>query len=322
MLLSASLSALLLFSLAFAADNCSSPIAAPNPSALPAIHPSFDFAGDIEKGLAANLKFTPSRVVNWTDNKMPMDCVKAAKEHNYGPEDFDVFEVHYNDCGQPWVMCRLRDAKVNATTMADVFGRMPLGMRQYVRHVIVIKQKDTGSAAAWNFGDTITLSEDCYLHYIFAHEISHSLDSHVEAPHVTKPGQGGLSISLYWAQQFILDDATISEYARTQWSENLAETGIIALYNMVVPGGVFNLKTDPRHVFHQFATYQTYYGDLITPGSKMKCNMRLPDSKVVVWNDTNSAPVPAEDHPGFKIGITLIPPGIFHNVTFADQLEH
>ncbi|KAI2472217.1 hypothetical protein F4781DRAFT_438438 [Annulohypoxylon bovei var. microspora] len=302
--------------LAFAVDNDTGTTIPSKPDLLPTIEPPFDFNNIIEKGLSDNLEPTKYHINFLTDNRIPTECMNYAKERNHGPDEFEIFEIYYEDCHAPWVMCRLKEAKVNATTIAEVFGKMPLGMREFIRHMIVFKPKDLPGAAAWNCGDVMAISDDSFRLYVIAHEISHSLDSHVAIPNVTPPGKGGLSTSKRWAEQYGLDNATVSDYARTMWPENLAETGIIALYNIVVPNGVANLKNDPHRVFHQFATYTTYYRDIMTPRNKPSCTHRLPDSKMVFWHNISAEGIPTDTQTR-KVGITMMPPGAFHNVTFV-----
>ncbi|XDG07535.1 hypothetical protein ABKA04_007150 [Annulohypoxylon sp. FPYF3050] len=288
------------------------------PNALPAIKPAFDWNGLIEQGLMDNLPPTPSHIKFMADGKFPKDCMDKAKEKNHGPDEFEVFEIFYQDCHIPWVMCRLKDTKINATTVADMFGRMPLGMREYIKHVIVFKPEDLPGAAAWDAADVLAISEDSFKLFIFAHEMSHSLDAHVEIPGVTPPGQGGLSQSQRWAEQYALDNATVSEYARTQWAENLAETGIIALYNNVVPNGIGNFhQNQPFEVYHQFATYTTYYRDMITPSKNRTCQRRVPESQLVYWPNSTAEGIPVEDS-RTKSGVPMVQPGAFEkNTTFV-----
>ncbi|OTB07413.1 hypothetical protein M426DRAFT_8786 [Hypoxylon sp. CI-4A] len=305
--------------LALATENDTPPGAVQNPDALPAISPPFDYNGAIETGLQEHLPSTPWVLAHLDGGKIPKDCKDRAQASGYNYTDMDIFQVYYEDCGEPWTMCRLKDAKVDAISMAETFGKMPLGMREYNRHVIQLKGKDLPGAAAVSAGDTIAISEDSWHIWVFAHEMSHSLDSHVPVPGVTPDGQGGLSISQEWASQFGQDRATVSEYARTKWSENLAETGIVALYNTVVPTGTFSLPNDPRLIFHQYATYQMHYGDIITPKSKSNCTQRLPSSQMVIWNDDDSESPVSGEHSGFKVGVMegvmKMRPGLFHNET-------
>ncbi|KAI1092972.1 hypothetical protein F5B19DRAFT_180271 [Rostrohypoxylon terebratum] len=288
------------------------------PDGLPAIKPPFDFNGLIEQGLMDNLHPTPSQIKFMADGKFPTDCMSHAKEKNHGPDEFEVFEVYYEDCHIPWVMCRLKDTKINATTAADMFGRMPLGMREFIKNVIIFKPEDLPGAAAWDAADVIAISDESFKLYILAHEMSHSIDAHVEITGVTPPGQGGLSQSQRWADQYALDNATVSGYARTLWAENLAETGIIALYNNVVPNGVGTFhQNHPFEVFHQWATYTTYYRDIITPSRNKTCQMRVPDSQMVYWPNSTADGIPMEGSTR-KVGIPMVQPGAFEkNTTFA-----
>ncbi|OTA62601.1 hypothetical protein K449DRAFT_464727 [Hypoxylon sp. EC38] len=332
--------ALGLFILAYATENNTAAATTDKPDTIPAISPPYNFNDIIEPGLQEHLNATSNHVVFLPAGQMPEYCMDEAKENGYGPADIEAFEAHYDDCHIPWVMCRLKTSKIDACTIAEFFGKMPLGMREFVRHIIVLKPKDLHGAAALSRGDNIEVSEDSWRLYILAHEMSHSLDSHISIPGVTQTGQGGLSASQTWKLQFSQDSATVTEYARTLWSEDLAEgsfstcgytvklssytvkiydplaeTGILALYDTVVPGGVATLSNSSHSVYHQYTTYQKYYGDIITPGRKSGCTSRLPDSQMVTWDDSGSRIAPSEYHPKAKVGVTVIPPGIFHNET-------
>ncbi|KAI1404742.1 hypothetical protein F4819DRAFT_483239 [Hypoxylon fuscum] len=285
-----------------------------DPSTLPAISPPFDYEGSIEKGLQESLPLTQFTIDYFSHGEIPQDCKDRAKDH-YNASDFEVFSVTYEDCGQPWIMCRLKSANVSADTMATTFGQMPLGMREFVKHVMVVKPEALPGAAAISSGDTIMVTDESYRLFIFAHEMSHSIDSHQEVPWVTPPGKGGLSISKHWQDEYSEDNATISGYARSSWSENLAETGIVALFHNVVPNGVHALAHDPSSVYHQYATYQTAYRDIITPTKERNCTHRQRDSPLVHVDDDAVVFEPPANHTRFKVGITLMSPGVFQDHT-------
>ncbi|KAI1408249.1 hypothetical protein F5Y13DRAFT_112537 [Hypoxylon sp. FL1857] len=304
-----------LLTVALATDNGTSAATDDEPDALPAISPPYDFNGAIEPGLQEYLNPTSNLLVPLPGGMMPEYCMNEAQENGYGPTDIEAFEVYYEDCRVPWTMCRLKDSKIDACTMAEYFGKMPLGMREFNRHIVMLKPGDLNGAAAASCGDNIEISEDSWRLYILAHEMSHSLDSHVSIDGVTEAGQGGLSVSQTWKQQFSQDSAAVTEYARTLWSEDLAETGILALYDTVVPGGADSLSNNSHSIYHQYSTYQKYYGDIITPGKKSNCTSRLADSQLVIWNDTGSSDAPSRVHPHFRTGVAMIPPGTFHNKT-------
>lgn len=65
-----------------------------------------------------------------------MRCKAEAEGNNLNPYDMEVFSITYDDCGKAWTMCRHHDAQVSQIEMIDVFGRLPVRMRDYARHVI------------------------------------------------------------------------------------------------------------------------------------------------------------------------------------------
>ncbi|KAI0835486.1 hypothetical protein F5Y06DRAFT_306235 [Hypoxylon sp. FL0890] len=308
------LPALSLFILSYTIESDASTATDDNPDALPAISPPYDFDGAIEPDLLQHLNSTRNELLFFPTGMMPEYCMNVAKDNGYGPADIEAFNIFYSDCALPWTVCRLNHSKVDAYTMAEFFGKIPLSMREFIRHIIVLKPKDLQGAAAASNDDNIEFSEDSWCLYILVHEISHSLDSHVFIPGVTQPDQDRLSDSQTWKDQFSQDSATVSEYARTLWTEDLAETGIIALYDIVVPGGADTLSKNSHDVYHQYSTYQKYYGDLITPGKKTNCTSRLMNSQMVIWDGSGYRDA-GEDRPKPNTRITIIPPSVFHNET-------
>lgn len=76
-----------------------------------------------------------------TPSGIPDRCrdVGNSEKENFpgGPYDIEVFNVHYADCDMAWVMCRHHQADMSKEQMIDLFGRMPVRMRQWIRLVIV-----------------------------------------------------------------------------------------------------------------------------------------------------------------------------------------
>jgi hypothetical protein len=99
-------------------------------------------------------------------------------------------------------------------------------MREFVKHVMVVPDIRSGNAAAYSNGDTIVFDDDYLQEYIAIHETSHSMDGHARQD----AAQGQFSLSGIWKDNYNADSAVVSEYARTLWAENFAETGIIAIY--------------------------------------------------------------------------------------------
>lgn len=107
------------------------------------------------------------------------------------------------------------------------------------------------------------------------HETSHSLDWHA-LPQYSQPFSG----TNIWQDNYNQDSNTPTGYGRTNWMEDFAETGMVGVYDKVVPGGFGSINSNWNQVFHQYATYQGYLGDTILPGGS--CRNRF----------SNTAPVP------------------------------
>lgn len=67
---------------------------------------------------------------------MPARCKAQAGYEGFDAADMEVFSITYTDCAEAWTMCRHKDSQVTQIEMIDVFGRLPVRMRNYARHVI------------------------------------------------------------------------------------------------------------------------------------------------------------------------------------------
>ena len=154
--------------------------------------------------------------------------------------------------------------------MIDIFGRLPVRMRQFIRHVISLP----GTKSAGSSGDNIQLNGPIDI-TVYAHEIGHSLDSHAFDPKYGAP----FSNSQVWIDNYNMDSAVTDDYAQTSQQENFAQETVVSLYDKVVPGGIGTIQPNWKAIFHQYATLQGYIGDTIIPGGT--CSHRLANSPAV-----------------------------------------
>ncbi|KAI1379935.1 hypothetical protein F4677DRAFT_442129 [Hypoxylon crocopeplum] len=287
-------------------------VAGGTPDMLPAISPLFSFNTTVEWGLSRHLPYVQNHLAVLKAGVMPLSCIKEARDFNLDPSDFEVYKVTYRDCDRPWYFCRHKSAKIDGRNMRIAFGRFPVAMRELVKHIIVLKGSDMPGLAGKNILDTIVIADNYFKLYIFAHEIAHSIDRHIPVPGVNLTFQGGLSLSPKWQDEVNKDKATPTEYARRNWSENLAEAGVVALFDMVVPGGLKTVNANYR----DYETFRAYYGDIIQPRKKLKCTNRVPDSPLVNLNDMSNVVTPADDT---KLGvdITMDSGEDFENATYV-----
>jgi hypothetical protein len=65
---------------------------------------------------------------------LPARCHDVAESwENKSPYDMEVYNVLYEDCDTPWVICRHKDAPMSIEKMIDNFGRLPVRLRNLVR---------------------------------------------------------------------------------------------------------------------------------------------------------------------------------------------
>ncbi|KAK2612275.1 hypothetical protein QQS21_001701 [Conoideocrella luteorostrata] len=148
--------------------------------------------------------------------------------------------------------------------MIDIFGRMPVHMRSYIRHLVATPGLNDGAAAfTYSNGDCVFESAPALSTMI--HETSHSLDWHA-LPQYSQPFSG----TNVWQDNYNQDSNTPTGYGRTNWMEDFAETGMVGVFDKVVPGGFGTLASNWNQIFHQYATYQGYLGDVILPGGSCR----------------------------------------------------
>ncbi|CAJ2505105.1 Uu.00g124990.m01.CDS01 [Anthostomella pinea] len=107
-----------------------------------------------------------------------------------------------------------------------------------------------------------------------AHEITHSLDG------FSNPS-GSLSDSSIWHDAVAQDAAIVSDYGKTNYIEDFAETGFLAHYENVNPGGLAQYSSAASQIQHQVSAAQQLLGDLIKPGGVTQWNHHGPSSPSV-----------------------------------------
>ncbi|ETS03189.1 hypothetical protein M419DRAFT_62371, partial [Trichoderma reesei RUT C-30] len=225
----------------------------------PVIQPNFPGNGlaSLGQGLMDHLAPTHSTWDDWGAGWIPQDCKSLVEGAGLSASDVIPFNIHYDDCAQTWTFCRHKDSPLSEITILDIFGRLPVRMRSFVRHLVFIP----GAKSAGSNGDNVLLRGDIDV-TVFAHEIGHSLDSHAFDPSYGVP----FSTGNVWISNYNLDSAVPDPYAQTSQQENFAQQTVISLYDKVVPGGIGTIQPNWQAIFHQYATLEGYIGDVIIPG--------------------------------------------------------
>jgi hypothetical protein len=230
----------------------------------PIISPPFPGGGlaSLGQGLLDNLAPTQSTSDVWGAGWIPADCKSLVQGAGFSPTDVIPFNIHYTDCSQTWTFCRHKDSPLSQTDIIDLFGRIPVRMRDYIRHYVFVP----GNKSAGSSGDNTLMVGDVDI-TVFVHEIGHSLDSHAFDPSYGVPSN------------YNLDSAVTDDYAQSSQQENFAQETVVSVFDKVVPGGIGTIQPNWQAIFHQYATLQGYIGDTILPGGT--CVNRLTDSQPV-----------------------------------------
>jgi hypothetical protein len=92
-----------------------------HPNRLPALNPPWDEPGKIIPGLMAGLPTMPNHwVEDWASIHILDWCKEQTVNLGLNPNDVDTWNVHYDDCIEPWIMCRHRGSPVSKEQIIDV----------------------------------------------------------------------------------------------------------------------------------------------------------------------------------------------------------
>ena len=165
--------------------------------------------------------------------------------------------------------------------MIDLFGRIPVKARQWVRHIVYLPANETW---AYNSGGNIAMfgriDGDIT---VFIHETAHSLDLLGAYP------DNPLSNSTTWLAQYAKDSNVPDPYAQTNVFEDVAQNTVVATYDLNVPGGFRAVESNWSGVSHQFRLIereQNKAGALLVRGGNLLdhggvCERRLNNSQPV-----------------------------------------
>ncbi|KAI5782053.1 hypothetical protein DFH27DRAFT_466405, partial [Peziza echinospora] len=178
--------------------------------------PSFDYLDNIRyPGLKAKS--------SWNAGHLPVSCVAQADENGCPRKNMKAYAIWYNDCAnKAWTFCRC-DVPSNPVTldnMIEVFGKIPLSSRIFVRNFMGIPPVAGGAYAYATGGDIVTFNPLRFVTML--HELTHIID-----------GANGLSTNAAWAAAVKADSCVISDYANTNLAENLSEVGSLVLLEIV-----------------------------------------------------------------------------------------
>lgn len=235
----------------------------------PVIDPEFP-SGGLDQGLNDHLRAPGSSWDAWEEGWIPEDCKNMIEGTEFSVQDITPFNIHYDDCEDPWVFCRHKDSPLSEDYIVDAFGKMPVRFRSFVRHMLFVP----GTESAGSSGDNVRMNGDLPI-TVFIHETAHSFDGHHGLPDI----EGGFSASQAWLDAYNADSAVTDDYGQTSQAENFAQQTVVALFDSNVPDGVASIQPSWQSIENQFRLIQDRAADILRPDGT--CTSRLENSAPV-----------------------------------------
>ncbi|KAM7203792.1 hypothetical protein V8F20_003798 [Naviculisporaceae sp. PSN 640] len=258
-----------------------------------AAHPEFAQRSLVFPGLSflgSNLvKFTQrtANISTWKSGFLPKQCFDEAKVKGFSPADMEAFSITYDDCGEPWVFCRHVKSQTGKMAMVKQFGRLPVGMRDFVRHVISFPSSRPApyAFALTGPGDIVMFGDASNDLTIWAHETAHCMDQHSGARPL-----GDFHRTETWIDAFSADTGVPDEYAKTNQIENFAQNVVVAMYDKTnnakggiweAPGGCYKV----HRIRHQLQTVLDYMGHRFEQTGQCARGQVLTSSPIININE-------------------------------------
>ena len=109
------------------------------------------------------------------------------------------------------------------------------------------------------------------------------------------------SQSATWQNAYAKDSNTVTEYGKSSWAEDFAESNVVAFYNHNIDRGIGKIVPNWRQFANQKETAEKYFGKYMVPGGK--CGKRLANTPKVPMSSSAkmAALAQVEEDPDTKV---------------------
>lgn len=193
-------------------------------------------------------------------------------------------------------------------TVFDLFGRLPVKTRNFVRTLLILPQ-ETGEAPGYAY----TQNQDVVIYgkyianlMVYIHESGHALDL---GGAYSNDGSF-LSSSDDWLKYYNIDSEVVDGYAQSNQIENVAQNHILSSYNLNVPGGFGDFKSGWEKISHQYTLldqrqHSKTAGDKLKPGGF--CGKRITNDEIIPFPSTWTSRIMKKSSLGEKPNVDLDP---------------
>ncbi|KAJ7107055.1 hypothetical protein C8R44DRAFT_594088, partial [Mycena epipterygia] len=156
--------------------------------------------------------------------ELPPDCAQYVGPTSKCTTQMMALSVYFEDCGDPFTVCRCTDATMTMDTVIDRLGRVPVGLRRYL-DVLMVFNATMPSAYTITNGD-VQLFGDCEID-TWVHEMMHAFDFANGTAQSSGPG---------WAAALAADTCVPDIYSLTNEVEDFAQVGVLKTYMLLYDG--------------------------------------------------------------------------------------
>ncbi|EJD43987.1 hypothetical protein AURDEDRAFT_114493 [Auricularia subglabra TFB-10046 SS5] len=221
----------------------------------------------VDASFWANLAPTQSTWDQWAWGYLPQTCFDNANGNGVSPYDMEIFNVHYTDCSVAWVFCRHHSASLSQIDMIDLFGRLPVHERQWIRHVIAVP----GGGSAYESNADVTFQGPVGVPSVFQHEVGHAVDGYKNS---VQSSSTSTFLNAINADSCVPDD-----YSNTNNVEDYTQVGVLSMYEIVNPGGLDPIGANWRCLVNQKNALDGFQRSDMIPGGT--CARRWADDTIV-----------------------------------------
>ncbi|KAH6993556.1 hypothetical protein EDB82DRAFT_536527 [Fusarium venenatum] len=228
----------------------------------PVLCPCVDF-NHVDDDLFEALPQTPHTLTKWPWGKLPKQCKVLADQEGLNAYDMEVYDVLYEDCPQPWVICQHHKSPNPVKDMADNFGRLPIGLRNYIRIQFaapMLKNTMIGACTTYPRGDVIYYGNTTERLQDWVHEAIHGVDYYLGHK---KYGKMFSDTDLF-INEFNKDDFVSDDYAKLSYREAFAQMGVLATIEKFLPGRMASFQSNWNILSHQFAAVSTFLNETLS----------------------------------------------------------
>ena len=238
-------------------------------------------------------------ITKWDAGRMPEACFQMASDDTIKAgrcsiPDMEVYDVLYEDCDMPWIVCRCNDADEDVERLATDLGQLPVLARDNVNHVMMSEhtsvdgRDELEGISLYTQGDLVIYGNWSSVG-LFVHESTHNLDWWIAGE-----GERMYSESSEWENIVDGDTCVADWYSMASYSEAYAQGAVLLAYDLNARGGLDD-KVDFDCASGVHDKLEEQLGAYLKYDADATCQDRFPKARNVCIDDDGEAAYCTDD---------------------------